>query len=62
MSNSPNRRASTAICYLDANVRRRSNLTILTDASVMHLLLDGRRVTGVRALVDGEDETFSRAR
>ena len=24
----------------------------------MHLLLDGRRVTGVRALVDGEERDF----
>ena len=58
MSNSPSRRASTAMCYLDANVRRRRNLTILTDANVMHLLLDGRRISGVRALVDGEERDF----
>jgi 5-(hydroxymethyl)furfural/furfural oxidase len=58
MSNSQARRASTAMCYLDANVRRRSNLTILARANVQHLLLDGRRVTGVRALVDGEEKDF----
>jgi 5-(hydroxymethyl)furfural/furfural oxidase len=58
MSNSPSRRASTAICYLDAAVRRRPNLNILTRADVRHLLLDGRKVTGVRALVDGEERDF----
>ena len=58
MSNSRTRRASTAICYLDASVRQRGNLTILTHANVQHLLLDGRRVTGVRALVDGEEKDF----
>jgi 5-(hydroxymethyl)furfural/furfural oxidase len=58
MSNSQTRRASAAICYLDANVRRRRNLTILARANVQHLLLDGRRVTGVRALVDGEERDF----
>jgi len=58
MSNSQTRRASTAICYLDAGVRRRRNLTILARANAQHLLLDGRRVTGVRALVDGEERDF----
>ena len=58
MSNSQTRRASTAMCYLDASVRRRSNLTILTRANAGHLLLDGRRVTGARALVDGEESDF----
>ena len=58
MSNSASRRASTAMCYLDASVRRRSNLTVLTRANALRLLLDGRRVTGVRALVDGEERDF----
>ncbi len=55
MSNLPTRRASAAICYLDAGVRQRRNLTVVGRADVLHLLLDGRRVTGVRALVDGEE-------
>jgi 5-(hydroxymethyl)furfural/furfural oxidase len=54
MSNTPARRASSALCYLDASVRRRPNLTVVGRASVLHLLLDGRRVTGVRAVLDGE--------
>jgi 5-(hydroxymethyl)furfural/furfural oxidase len=58
MSNSASRRASTAMCYLDASVRRRSNLTVLTRANALRLLLDGRRVTGVHALVDGEERDF----
>jgi 5-(hydroxymethyl)furfural/furfural oxidase len=58
MSNSPRRRASTAICYLDAAARRRGNLTILSRANVLHLLLDGRRAIGVHALVNGEESDF----
>ena len=41
MSNSPSARASAAICYLDAAARRRGNLTILSRANVLHLLLEG---------------------
>jgi 5-(hydroxymethyl)furfural/furfural oxidase len=58
MSNSSTRRASAALCYLDAAVRRRRNLTIAAPANVQHLLLDGRRVTGVRAVVDGVERDF----
>jgi 5-(hydroxymethyl)furfural/furfural oxidase len=58
MSNTETRRASTAICYLDAAVRRRNNLTILPRANLLHLLLDGRQVIGVRAQVDGEARDF----
>src|SRR5262245_51123080 len=42
MSNWPDRRASSAICYLDAAVRRRANLTIISRAAVTRLDLDGR--------------------
>ena len=58
MSNSASRRASTAMCYLDASVRQQQSGRILTRANVLHLLLDGRRVTGVRALVNGEERDF----
>jgi 5-(hydroxymethyl)furfural/furfural oxidase len=58
MSNSATRRASAAMCYLDAGIRLRGNLTVATSANVSHLLFDGRRVTGVRALVDGEKGDF----
>ena len=58
MSNTPTRRASAALCYLDTAVRQRRNLTIVAPASVLNLLFDGRRVTGVRAVVDGEERDF----
>ena len=58
MSNSPTRRASAAMCYLDAGVRQRKNLTVAAPANVLHLLFDGRRVSGVRAVVDGEKRDF----
>ena len=41
-------RVSTAMAYLTAAVRARSNLSIMSDTQVATLLLDGRRVTGVR--------------
>lgn len=58
MSNTTARRGSTAICYLDATVRARKNLTIATDAVVSNLLFDGGRATGVVADVDGEQREF----
>jgi 5-(hydroxymethyl)furfural/furfural oxidase len=53
MSNWPHKRASAAICYLDAAVRARGNLTIINRAPATGLLCDGRRVTGVSARIDG---------
>lgn len=41
-------RSTTARCYLDASVRARSNLRIMTGTTVERLLLDGANVTGVR--------------
>lgn len=58
MSNTTETRASAAICYLDAAVRARPNLTIATKATVSKLLFDGLRVTGVTATVAGEQRTF----
>ena len=40
-------RASAAICYLTAEVRRRPNLKVLTDATVTRLTVSGRSVTGI---------------
>src|SRR5947209_2091648 len=59
MSNWPHKRASAAICYLDASVRRRSNLSIVTGAAATGLVFEGRHVTGVRAMVGGEHKQFS---
>ncbi|MEP4379049.1 MAG: GMC family oxidoreductase N-terminal domain-containing protein [Alphaproteobacteria bacterium] len=53
------KRASTAICYLDAGVRARPNLTIVTDAHVERLVTDGARVAGVVAQVDGAAREFA---
>jgi 5-(hydroxymethyl)furfural/furfural oxidase len=58
MSNSPERRASAAICYLDAAVRRRNNLRVVTDAFVTGLLFDGRRAGGVTATIGGRNQEF----
>ncbi len=40
-------RASAAICYLTAAVRRRPNLSVVADATVTGLVLDGRQARGV---------------
>jgi len=58
MSNWPHKRASAAICYLDATVRQRPNLTIVSHATVTRLDLDGRRAVGVTALVAGAEQQF----
>ncbi len=58
MSNTRARRASAAICYLDAAVRARPNLTILTGATVSQLRFAGSRATGIAATVDGAPHEF----
>jgi 5-(hydroxymethyl)furfural/furfural oxidase len=58
MSNTPVRRGSTAMSYLDASVRARKNLTIMTGATVTGFLFDGRRVSGVSAIADGASRDF----
>jgi 5-(hydroxymethyl)furfural/furfural oxidase len=59
MSNTPDHRASSAICYLDAAVRSRPNLQILTEAFVAKINFSGKTAVGVDALVGGEKKTFS---
>ena len=58
MSNTTERRASAAICYLDTAVRARPNLTIVARANVTKLLFDGQRATGVAATADGQHHEF----
>ena len=58
MSNWPRQRASAAICYLDADVRRRGNLSIACNAFVTELVFDGRRVAGVRVMIGAEQKEF----
>jgi 5-(hydroxymethyl)furfural/furfural oxidase len=48
MSCTTDRRASSASCYLTAEVRRRKNLRILTSARVDTVIFDGVRATGVK--------------
>ena len=59
MSNWPDKRASAAICYLDAVVRARRNLTIINGATATGLVFEGRRVTGVTARIGGEEKRFA---
>jgi len=54
MSNWPNKRASAAICYLDASVRARRNLTIANGAKVTGLVFEGSRIRGIEARIGGE--------
>ena len=54
------RRASSAICYLDATTRQRPNLRIVTHAAVRRLEFDGPgKVSGVTAEIDDQLETFT---
>lgn len=54
MSNWPEKRASAQICYLDAKVRARKNLAVLTETTATGLIFDGRRAIGVRVIARGE--------
>lgn len=47
-------RASSARCYLTSEVRRRSNLSILTETTVTGLRFNGRRACGITVKHDGE--------
>ena len=58
MSNWPNHRASSAICYLDAAARARKNLSIVSHATVTGLIFEGRRAVGVTARVGSEEKNF----
>ncbi|MFT5489608.1 MAG: 5-(hydroxymethyl)furfural/furfural oxidase, partial [Alphaproteobacteria bacterium] len=53
------KRASSAICYLDAATRARPNLTLVTNAMVRKLAFDGTRVTGVIAEIEGEARSLT---
>ncbi|MDD9906406.1 MAG: GMC family oxidoreductase N-terminal domain-containing protein [Rhodospirillaceae bacterium] len=57
-SNAYERRVSAAIGYLDPGTRRRENLTISTDTVVQELLFDGSKCVGVKALIQGQEQTF----
>jgi 5-(hydroxymethyl)furfural/furfural oxidase len=58
MSNWPDKRGSAAICYLDSTVRARGNLTIVNGAIATGFVFDGKRATGVKARVRGQEQVF----
>ena len=49
---------SAAIGYLDAETRRRPNLTISAETQVSELLFEGTKCVGVKALVQGRETEF----
>ena len=55
-------RASSAHCYLDAEVRRRPNLRIVPRTRVTSIIFDGTRATGVCAAREGGAPLTLRAR
>ncbi|MFO1085988.1 MAG: GMC family oxidoreductase N-terminal domain-containing protein [Reyranellaceae bacterium] len=57
-SNAEERRVSAAMGYLDAETRKRANLTISTDTQVKSLLFDGTRCVGVTAMIAGKEQEF----
>jgi 5-(hydroxymethyl)furfural/furfural oxidase len=57
-SNQAEQRVSAAMGYLDAETRRRANLTISTGTQVKELLFEGTRCVGVKARVDGREQEF----
>ncbi|MCW5747175.1 MAG: GMC family oxidoreductase N-terminal domain-containing protein [Alphaproteobacteria bacterium] len=57
-SNANEQRVSAAMGYLNADVRKRPNLTISTATQVKSLLFDGTRCVGVSAVVDGRETEF----
>jgi 5-(hydroxymethyl)furfural/furfural oxidase len=58
MTNTAERRVSTAMAYLGPDVRARSNLSILTGTTVDSLVLEGRRAVGVTAQRDNRRQTY----
>ncbi len=57
-SNASEQRVSAAMGYLDAETRKRPNLTISTDTQVKALIMEGTRCVGVTAMVAGKETEF----
>ncbi|MHA6730209.1 GMC family oxidoreductase [Devosia sp. A369] len=55
-NNHAGRRVSAAMAYLDAAVRRRDNLTIMTDTHATTLVMEGSRCVGIRAIIEGTEQ------
>ena len=58
ISNADEQRVSAAIGYLNADVRKRSNLKISTQTQVTELLFEDLKCVGVKALVHGKATEF----
>jgi 5-(hydroxymethyl)furfural/furfural oxidase len=57
-SNADERRVSAAMAYLDAETRKRPNLTISAGTQVKSLLFEGTRCVGVTAVIAGQEREF----
>jgi 5-(hydroxymethyl)furfural/furfural oxidase len=58
ISNANEQRVSASIGYLNADVRKRPNLTISTHTQVTELLFEDLKCVGVRATVNGRPQEF----
>lgn len=58
ISNENERRASAAMGYLNADVRKRPNLEISTQTQVTELIFEDLKCVGVKALVRGRPQEF----
>ena len=58
MNYSGDRRMSSAAAYLTAEVRKRPNLTIITDANVSAITFENRRATGVRFTAERRESSI----
>ncbi|HEX4328061.1 MAG TPA: GMC family oxidoreductase N-terminal domain-containing protein [Burkholderiales bacterium] len=59
MTNTGAERASSASCYLDAQVRKRPNLHVVTSTRVDRILFEGARAVGVEAEIEGALTRFN---
>jgi 5-(hydroxymethyl)furfural/furfural oxidase len=57
-SNIDDHRVSAAMAYLDADTRKRPNLTLMCEAQVSEIHFDGLRATGVAVQHKGREHTF----
>tara|TARA_B100000676_G_scaffold312954_1_gene390146 strand:+ start:2130 stop:3872 length:1743 start_codon:yes stop_codon:yes gene_type:complete len=59
MSNLETQRVSAAMGYLDTKVRHRPNLTILPETTVVRIITENRRATGVEIERNGQSENVT---
>ena len=58
ISNAEEKRVSASIGYLNAEIRKRENLTLSTNTQVTELLFEDLQCVGVKALVNGRPTEF----